>query len=482
MDNYLSRMPSRYWAYLALSLWGIIVYFFLQKSAYGVDEGAARGLILVWSVVDQIVTPVVALGLPDFRAVFFVPVGILWTGNVLAPRIFTIIFMAVVAWSVYQWRLRKGEAESALLATGLLLISPSIIDQVDKLAVAPYLLSCFVFGAWLDRIYCEEPKTFSGLYFSQIILCLVSTTLHPAGLAYPMALGWSWYKKSLNEQQRKYFIIGIAVAVLMALLLTSGWHALDWFSNPVRSLSNLVLGASVTESDLVGIRGAIGSAMLGLILLVVWQQRFGLWNDLLGRALLIGLVMGLPVSDDAWSILALTICLYWGFPLLLKARVDISTGFLGQRGMALVLLFVISTAFMFSDKIRYQQLQQGFLSPRDELIQTLAEDTNFQKQRDRSDRSKSIRVTSQWPGRTMLACKCDALPLPPPVKDERTLLTMLHGVSYVIFNPQDSDNQSLARNLSLLGGENTETIAVKTSGVIVQMRGTLPQDVAPAIP
>ncbi len=482
MDNLLSRIPWRYWAYLTLSMWGVAVYFLLRKSAYGVDEGAARGLLLTWSVVDRVVTPVVALGVPDFRAIYFVPVAILWTGNILAARIFTVIFMAVVALSIYKWRLRNGDAESALLATGLLLISPSIIDQFDMLGVAPYLLSCFVFGSWLDRFYREEPRAFSGLYFSQIFLCLVSTTLHPAGLAYPVALTWSWYKQPLNKERSKSFIIGITIAALIALLLTSGWHPVGWLTNPVRSLSDLVLGPSPIEGDLVGIRGAVGSGVLGVLLLVVWQQRFNLWNDLLGRALLIGLIAGLPVADEAWSVLALMVCLYWGFPLLLKVRVDISGGFLSQRGVALTLLFVISTTFMFTDKIRYQQLQRGFLSPRDELIQTLVEDNNFLKQRDRSDGNKQIRIASQWPGRTMLACRCDTLPLPPSVKDEQTLLKMLHGISYLIFDPQDTDNQSLVRNLALLGGEKAETIAVKNSGVIVQMRGASPQNDAPAIP
>jgi len=470
INDKLSNIPGRYWAYSALLLWGSLVFFFLlQKTSYGVDEGAARALLLVWSVADRVVTPVVELGVPDFRAIFYTPVGILWTGNVLAARISSILIMAAAAWITYSWRDRSGESESALLASGLLLISPLVVDQIDALSVAPFLLFCFASGAWLNQLYREEPRAFGGLYFSQIFLCIVSTTLHPIGLAYPAVLAWSWYRQPLNRDQQKYFLGGIASATLLALLLTLGWHHVNWFTNPVRSLSSTIMGTSSVEGDLTGIRGAIGSGILLMLLLVVWREALGLWNDFLGQTLLVGLVLGLPIGDEAWSVLVLSICLYWGFSLLLRGA-NGSGNFMKQRGIALGALFIFSILFMFSDKMRYQQLQNGFLSPRDTLIRTLVEDTDVSKQSDVSGTVKSTRVASQWPGRTMLACRCDTLPLPPPVKDEQTLLTMLRGINYLVFDPKDVGNQSLARNLAVLGGERAETIVIQDAGVIVQMR------------
>ena len=44
----------------------------------------------------------------------------------------------------------------------------------------------------------------------------------------------------------------------------------------------------------------------------------------------------------------------------------------------MLLIFILSTAFMLADKARYQMVQAGYLSPRDSLIKTLAEDSgNF---------------------------------------------------------------------------------------------------------
>jgi len=70
----------------------------------------------------------------------------------------------------------------------------------------------------------------------------------------------------------------------------------------------------------------------------------------------------------------------------------------------------------------------------------------------------------------MVACGCNTLPLPPPVGDEHALLKLLAGVDYVMFDPRSPSNQSLSRNLAVLGGENAETIALQAGGVIVRMR------------
>jgi len=469
------NFPGRYWAYLALLIWGSSVFLILQKTPYGADEGGARALLLVWSVADRVVTPVVTFGVPDFRAIFYIPVGILWTGNVLAARIFSILITALAIWIIYKWRDRAGENESALLASGLFLISPLIVNQIDTLAIVPFLLFCFASGAWLDQRYRQEqPRLFGGLHFFQMFLCAVSTTLHPAGMAYPAVLAWSWYKNPPDQNQQKYFLGGIALATALALLLTLGWHDINWFTNPVVSLSNAIMGIPLTEENsLRGIRGAIGSGALLILLLVVWRQFRELRKDFLGRILLVGLVLSLMAGDEAWSALALSICLYWGLPLLMRS--NISGGFIKQRGMALTTLFILSMAFTASDKARYQQLQGGFLSPSDALIKTLVESTDVSKH-DTSNVAGggAMRVASQWPGRTMLACGCDALPLPPPVEDENILLTMMHGISYLMFDPKEAANGPLARDLAMLGGEKTETIAVRDAGVIIRIKDSPP--------
>jgi len=122
MNNWLSRVPQKCWAYTALLIWAALCFMLLHKTSYGIDEGAAQALLLVWSIADNVVSPIVTLGFPDFRALFLAPVGFLWTGDVLPAKVTTILVTATAAWALHTWRIHKGESESALLATGLLMI------------------------------------------------------------------------------------------------------------------------------------------------------------------------------------------------------------------------------------------------------------------------------------------------------------------------------------------------------------------------
>ncbi|MFA6920368.1 MAG: hypothetical protein WC216_00850 [Gallionella sp.] len=478
MNNLLSRIPKEYWAYLALSVWGVLGFMLLHKIPYGIDEGAAHALLLVWSVADDVVSPIVTFGLPDFRTLFFVPVGVLWTGSVVAAKVTTLIVMSIVAWSFHAWRQRNGDEEGALLATGLLLISPLILDQIDAISIAPYLLVTFALGAWSDRIYRESPQVFGGMYFSQIFLCMVCTTLHPMGLAYPLVLLWGWYKNPLDKKQRDHYLIGIGAAVLFALLLTFGWRHVSMFANPIRALSGLLMTAG--EMDVW--RWTAGIFMLCVLALVIWKQAASLWADFLGRVLLLAFAIGLLTGDEAFAVVALTIVLYWGLPLLLST--DTRRGFWGQRGVALVLIFVVSTLFMILDRGHYETMLTGELSARDSLIKALAEDGGYfmneeaaatQPDGQATEQSappvkKRLRVASQWPALTMLACRCDALPLPPVAKDSAALLAMMRGVDYLIFDPRNPANSALSYNIATMEPGKMETVALRPGGVIVQIK------------
>lgn len=472
MKNRLSQIPQRYWAYLALLIWGGACLLLLNKSSYGIDEGAAQALLLTWSVVDNVVSSVVTLGFPDFRAVLLAPVGFLWTGNLLAAKIFTILVMAVAAWAVHSWRRRSGESESALLATGLLLISPLVFDQIDTISVGPYLLFVFAIGAWSDLKYRELPQAFGGRYFLQMLLCLVSITLHPAGFAYPLALFWRWYKDPVNKKQQHYFFAGIIFTVLLALVLTMGWSHVTWFSNPFRGLSAALLGPGhnkVLETD----RWFSGIGILAILFLVVWKQASRLWTDFLGRIFLLALVIGMLTGDETLGMFALATCLYWGTPLLLQRETEFSGGFWQQRGIVLVLIMVISTTYMMIDKSHYQGMLAGQLAPSDGLIKAYVdsiESTTSDQQKQNSAPDKAIRIASQWPARTMLACRCDTLPLPPAAKDEQALFSMLQGVKYLMFDPHDPANHSLSRNLAMMDAGKVETVTLQRGGVIVEIK------------
>ncbi len=471
MNNWLTKIPMRYFAYFALSIWAALSFMLLHKTSYGVDEGAAHALLLVWSVSDNVVSPIVTLGFPDFRTLFLAPVAILWTGNIVAAKVATMLIMAIAAWAVHAWRFRSGYGESALLATGLLLISPLVIAQIDTISVAPYLLFTFALGAWSDQLYRESKRAFGGMYFAQILLCLISITLHPIGLAYPFALLWSWYRNPLDQKHKRYFYSGIGIAVLMALALTSGWSHVEWFSNPVRSLSGVLLGSAEGE-EFGAFHWICGIGMLFVLIYVLWRQAANLWADFLGRIMISALIIGLLTGDEIFGVVALAICLYWGLPLLLQKPANPDSNSWGKAPV-LALSFVISTTFMLIDKQNYQQLPMDYLSPRDTLIKTLAEDGGFFSNKDTdldSSARKPVRVASQWPGLTMLACRCDALPLPPNAKNSDALLAMLRGIDYLIFDPRNPTNSALSRNLAMMDSGNVETVALQAGGVIVQVK------------
>ncbi len=478
MNNWLSRIPKEYLAYFALAIWGALAFMLMNKTNYGLDEGGAHALLLVWSVADGVVSSIVTLGLPDFRTLFFIPAGVLWTGNVVAAKMTTLIVMAMVAWAMHSWRKQSEELEeSSLLATGLLLISPLIFHQIDAISVGPFLLFAFAMGAWTDKIYRDSKQALGGMYFAQIFLSLISVTLHPMGLAYPLVLLWTWHKNPLDRERRNYLFAGIISALVIALLLTMGWRHVEWFANPVRATSSLILGPS--DGGDLGIDGWIfGVGMLVLLLWIVISQAGRLWADFLGRILFFALVIGLFVGDEIFAVIALVTVLYCGLPMLLGKPVNAQGGFWAQRGIALILIFVVSTAYMLIDKANYQLTQLGEFSARDTLIQAFAENAadylknetaHGQQSSDAQGKVHQLRVASQWPGLTMLACRCDALPLPPEARDSAALYAMLKGIDYLVFDPHNPVNSALSHSLATMQAGLVETVDLRKGGVIVQV-------------
>jgi hypothetical protein len=472
-DNFLSRIPPRYWGYLALFIWGCVTLFLLRHDPYSLDEGAAKSLLLVWSIADQIASSVVTFGAPDLRAFLFFPVGFLWTGNIFAAKVFTVLSLAFVAWLFYFWKRHSADAECALLASGLLIISPLALEQIDTLSPGVYLLLAFALGAWLDKAYRTKPFPFGGWYFAQLLVSAFSVSLHPAGMAYPLALLWSWHIEPLDYKQQKYFYFGVGFVVLFTLLVRMGWHDLEWLQNPFNSLAIIALGSSQGDGMTI-VRWVAGAFILALLVTVVLKQFRNLWSDFTGRTLLIGLALGATTSDPAWSMIALGIVLYFGFPLLLRSPQSLAGGFVHQRGVVLLFIIILSTLFMRADKVHYEVRQYGILSAQDQLLKTLAEEAENARKAAEENEGGSypahLRVASQWPSRTMIACKCDTLPLPPAAQDSQAQLTMLHSITHLLFNPQQPANITLARNLAVLGGAVTETVALQSEGVLLHFK------------
>jgi len=473
-DNFISRIPTRYWAYLSLLAWGGVTLFLLRHDSLSLDEGAAKSLLLLWSVADHVASSVVTFGAPDFRILLFIPVGFLWTGNVFAAKVLTVLSLAFAAWLLYAWEEQKSDSESALFATGLLIISPLLMSQIDRLSPGIFLLLSFVVGAWLDKTYRANPSPFGGWYFAQLFVCAISVSIHPAGLAYPLALLWAWKKQPLNLKQQKYFFIGVGLVVLATVVITLGWHDLQWLQNPFKSLSAALLG-HILDNEMTLARWFSGIVVLLLLLTVIIRQHRIIWADLTGRTLLLGLFLGAANFDTTWAIIPLSIILYYGLPLLLSAT-PLQGGFFKQRGVALLLIIIVSTLFMRADRAHYENRLNGVLSGQDILINAFsAEVESGRKVSGDSDGKISaprLRIASQWPSRTMIACKCDTLPLPPAAKNAQDQLKMLRTITHLMFDPKQAENILLARNLAALNGDTAETILLQPEGVLLHFKNT----------
>jgi len=64
--------------------------------------------------------------------------------------------------------------------------------------------------------------------------------------------------------------------------------------------------------------------------------------------------------------------------------------------------------------------------------------------------------------------------LPPNATDSEALLAMLKGTDYLVFDPRDPTNSSLAHNLAAMDAGKVETIALQLGGVIIQVKSSSP--------
>jgi hypothetical protein len=173
-------------------------------------------------------------------------------------------------------------------------------------------------------------------------------------------------------------------------------------------------------------------------------------------------VIGLAAADQNWATIAVAILLYRGVPALIALnKKTAALGFLGQRGIVFVAILAISLLFMQADKFYATQLANHILTPREQLIQRLAKVA--------ADKDKPFLAASQWPAQTMIVCKRDVLPLPPPQKNGEALLAIIKNITHIMFNHHDPDNHQLAKNIAELSGL-TETVDIESAGVIVKIR------------
>ncbi len=457
-----NKIPEQVYALGLLIVWGgaLLTFGVLRLDAYGLDENAARGLLLNWSISDQIISPVLVLGVPDFRALLFAPIGIYWSGSILAAKIFSLIISFIAIYLLYKWCEKQGRQEAGLVAGALLLISPTFISQIDTMGAAPYLLLGFGLGAWLDNAYRSRNKDFGGWYFLQLLWIAILVTLHPIGLAYPIALAIWWKTNPDKVKNSRHIYVGILISALLATAIKMGWQDLSWFANPIEQLALALQGKTIwSTEDIFWFPGFIATVLLIIIVLIDYKI---LTKDLLGIMLIVALFLGLFVADSVWATIAITIIIFRGLTILIDFQQSKTrSSFIGQRGLFIIIAFLISTFFMFEAKTHALTIKYEILSPEDELIHALAEIAK--------DENKPFRAASQWPGRTVIATKRDVLPLPPGFESPEAFWENAgKNLTHIIFNPKAPENQELTANLANLVGK-TNTLALIKGGALIKL-------------
>ena len=453
---------EKYWGYFALFAWiGLTISLDLVRSSpFGLDEEAARGILFTWTIADNIVNPIIIFGVPDFRALLYAPIGMYWSGNLLVAKIMSLVIAFLAVSMLYRWARRTCSGETALIASALLIISPILISQVDSLSAAPYILLGFAIGAWLDRAYRKNDNYFGGWYFSQMIWAAILTTLHPIALAYPAAIAWSWYKNPHDTKKSRHIYVGLAIATILAMLIHGIWRDITFFGNPIEVLATALQGSVIwSAEDIIMAPGIIAAALLAILVSIDFKA---FKTDLLGQMLLLSILIGLAMPDTNWALISITFVLYRGIHHLVNQNQKRhKNGFIGQQGLVLVFAMIISSYFMLQDKNHALTIKHAILAPVDALLQSLMAES--------ADLSKPFIVATQWPGRTMIATKRDAFPLPPGFEDPEQMLKALKSVTHLAFDPFSEKNKPLADAIGNLGGE-TETLALLKGGAIVSVR------------
>ncbi len=455
-----SRIPTRYWGLASLVGLTVIYLALFRYDDYGIDEGAARALLLNWSVVDQIANPVSFLGVPDLRALLFIPLDFHWAGDLVAAKVFTLFLMLGLVLLLYDWAEKRLGPEVALIGTGLLMISPVSVMQTDAIGKGPYLLLAFYLGYWFEARYRDSKRHIPGDYFILLLAVALAVSLHPAGLALPAAIVWHGWKQPVGKEKWRNLLLGLATITILFPLIRWGWPELNWWANPLPLLGTIFTGPRYGTAPVSWASGLLASGLL-LMTFAFYFRKFT--SDIFSLTLALSILLGCMAPDGGWVLLSLTLLLYFGTSLAinLNGKIKWRHGLAGERGLVVLLIILTSTTFMLADRhIRYAARHEIY-SNTDALIKRLAGEA--------ADHNNPFMAASQWPGRTMLACKREVFPLPHAAKNSDALHTSIRGITHLAFDYKASRNRTLASQTAMLS-DSLETLELMPGGVILKVR------------
>ncbi len=465
LSNIREHVSPRHAGLLGLCVLAWVYMALFRYDLYGIEEAAARALLINWSIIHQVASPIALFGVPDMRGFFFVLLDLHWAGSLIAAKVFTMLVLFATTLLLYRWGERTHGAESTMIACGLLLLLPISIMQTDAVGGGVYLLMALLVIAWLNKNIQAAEFHLPGQIFLQGVLIAFAISIHAMGLAAALVLAVLWFFDSdVLPKKRRNVLIAIAISVTIPLLLRMGWPDFEGMTMDfLPFVSTAFLGPDllpVAMSTRTGV-GLIAAVLLAATFIAHAMRRT---SDPFSLFLMVGLIVGSFHINAVWLFMAVVTLLYLGAPVLIDMNQHFGwQGIVGQRGAVLLLVFVTATMAMISDRHYRMIEQQHLLTETDQLIAKLTTETGNKNHR--------FLAASEWPARTMLAVKRDVFPLPYGREgdDPQVFLQRIQGVTHFIFDPTKAINKGLVRQFSALNPY-YETIALSHNGVILKAR------------
>lgn len=461
LSSIRDSLAPRHFGLAGLCLLAYVFIALFHYDRYGIEESAALDLLLNWSIVHQIASPVAFYGVPDLRAILFVPLDLHWVGSLIAAKVYTMFFLFGTALMLYRWAESRYGSEAAMIAAALMLISPICLLQTDSIGSGVYLLWSIAVAHQLDRLILASERTAPSWLFLQVLICALAVSLHPMGVAVPLALMWRWYRERQESAKAKRMLISLLLVTALMLFLRWGWYGIEPAAvNPLRILSDALLSSSLLHlSDSWGIGLIIANLGLFAALGSLLAERLEI--DRTALMLILASAIGALHADHAWVLIYWTMTLYLGVPLLIKLNEQIGwRGVVGQRGLVLLLSMLIVVVATNTAKNSYRLRGIQLKSDTDMVIAVL-------EQAAEKAGNGPFLAASQWPARTLLVTRRDVLPLPPAMDDVAMFRKKIAGITHMAFNPKQEDQHQLARNMAALSHEYV-TVALLPGGVVVE--------------
>lgn len=465
LSNIREHLSARHAGLLGLCVLAWVYMALFRYDLYGIEEAAARALLINWSIIHQVASPIALFGVPDMRGFFFVLLDLHWAGSLIAAKVFSMLVLFSTILLLYRWGERRQGAEATMIACGLLALLPISIMQADSVGGGIYLFMALLVIAWLNKNIQAAEFHLPGQIFLQAVLVAFAVSIHPIGLATALVLAvlW-WFDRKQLPKKRRNVLIALSIGVIIPLLLRMGWPDIATLSTPfLPFVSSMFLGP-----DLLSISGStrtgVGLVCMVLLALVFAAHMMRRTSDPFALFLMVGLIIGSFHINAVWLFMAAVALLYLGAPVLIDCNQRFGwSGIVGQRGVVLLLVFIMATAAMVTDR-NYRSIEKKhLLTETDQLIAQLASEAG--------NKNMPFLAASQWPARTMLAVKRDVFPLPYGREgdDPQVFLQRIQGVTHFVFNPTQEVNRGLVRQFSALSAY-YETIALSQNGVILKVR------------